>query len=173
MSKTKTLIVSSLAFSEQTELKRLALKAREGLILKHKKLSYASYALQQGASQPLTYAIIYEPPHESYLQQTMTRNGWSYVLSFGPLHYFSSLKPTFMTYDIAPKAQFYRNLGWKALAISVGAILLTLVLVWLFVTFKQPALTFVLFVLSFFSVFTSLFSGYVSLSYLSRARLLK
>lgn len=134
MAKSKAFYQTSLATSDQKDIKRLEAYASKGWHLKKVKIPYISYELEEYEGAKRTYLIDYQTNNDNQYISRYKNKGWNYVCSYKDLHYFkgSLNTPVFYT-DIDGKKALYQS---KAKQFFVGFLLLTIVNALVFIGFN-------------------------------------
>ena len=108
MEKKKTMNLTSLASSEEKDLRRLSAFAIKGWHLEQVKVPFFSYQLNYELPLISDYMIDFNDQINQEYFDNYKKKGWTYVCSNGHLHYFKATKntPRFYTDEIA-KANVY------------------------------------------------------------------
>lgn len=171
--KDKFLIVTSLAFSDQQDTKRLSEFASKGLLLNDFRIPMLSYRLLPNEKQDVDFLIDYhqnatQEYYDSYLQ-----NGWEQVFSHEDMHYFKASKGTTPFYsDVEGKALRYRNESKRYGIYSLISLLPALLFGFLLITYQSSGelVTLPLFVGTGLSVMTFIFCIMPFVTYHFRAK---
>ncbi|HIW34096.1 MAG TPA: DUF2812 domain-containing protein [Candidatus Paenibacillus intestinavium] len=95
MTTTKYMMSAGLAFSEQSDLRKLRKKAAKGWIVKHFK--FAGYELEKGPAEDVIFSIDYRDLKEEDSQEyfeIFEMSGWNHVCSDAGMHLFRALPDT-------------------------------------------------------------------------------
>ncbi|WYP26755.1 DUF2812 domain-containing protein [Alkalihalobacillus sp. FSL W8-0930] len=141
MKTTKYIMSEGLAFGEETDMKKLQLKSKEGWHLE--KFAFMGYTLKKGEPAEYIYNIDYrelaDEEKDEYLN-LFTEAGWTHVLSSQGMHFFRAAPGTKPIYtDMGTIAEKHHNLGKSLLPITIITLLLT-IFSWVGITFSTGML---------------------------------
>lgn len=128
MKTTKYIVSEGLAFGEETDMKKLQLKSKEGWHLE--KFAFMGYTLKKGEPAEYIYDIDYrklEDAEQDEYINLFSESGWTHVLSDHGTHIFRAApgtKPIFT--DMGTIAEKHKNLGKPLLPIALTVILLSI-----------------------------------------------
>ncbi|PFG12405.1 DUF2812 domain-containing protein [Bacillus sp. es.036] len=129
MGKTKYVMSSGLAFSEEKEMAKLSEYARKGWLFE--KFAFLGFVLRQGEPQNLIYSLDYQKePDEEYFSY-FEEAGWTIVCSVGnEMHVFSAAQGTTPIYsDKESTKEKYERERQSMKKVASPALLLTLVFI--------------------------------------------
>lgn len=141
MKTTRYIMSEGLAFGEETDMKKLQLKSKEGWHLE--KFAFMGYTLKKGEPAEYIYNIDYreleDEEKDEYLN-LFAEAGWTHVLSSQGMHFFRAApgtKPIFT--DQESIAEKHHNFG-KPLVPIAGTVTLLSILAWIGVVFSSGIL---------------------------------
>lgn len=179
MARKKSFNLTSLATSDQKDIKRLSTYAAKGWHLSKVKVPYFSYELQEYEGAKRTYLIDYQEKNDDHYINTYKLKGWSYVCSYKNLHYFKGTLNTPQIYtDVKGKIALYQHITKQ---LFVGFLLLAITNVLTFVAFNyfntQPerimSVVSLLFAVGLLLIVVNAILAYASFSYYKRTQNLR